>query len=125
MRRRKALRNDKFKLEALEPRICPSDLNFGAVLVTTKDPLMFADQKLIELSSGTFALITVDNGRDHTRPSTFGPQGLTSLGAAIDEAAATPGVVGIGVTGKPFIFAVGADLSAIGVVSDPSAGAVR
>ncbi len=79
-----------------------------------------AKLRLIELSSGTFALITVDNGRDHTRPSTFGPQGLSSLGVAIDEAAATPGVVGIGVTGKPFIFAVGADLSAIGVVNDPS-----
>lgn len=76
--------------------------------------------RLIDIPSGTFALITVDNGRDHTRPSTFGPQGLDSLGRAIDEAAATPGVVGIGVTGKPFIFAVGADLSAIGVVNDPS-----
>jgi len=78
-----------------------------------------AKVRLVELASGTFALITVDNGRDHTRPSTFGPQGLASLGQAIDEAAATPGVVGIGVTGKPFIFAVGADLSAIGVVNDP------
>lgn len=79
-----------------------------------------AKVRLLEIPSGTFALITVDNGRDHTRPSTFGPQGLASLGQAIDEAAATPGVVGIGVTGKPFIFAVGADLSAIGVVNDPS-----
>lgn len=79
-----------------------------------------AKLRLVELPSGTFALITVDNGRDHTRPSTFGPQGLTSLGAAIDAAVATPGVVGIGVTGKPFIFAVGADLSAIGIVNDES-----
>ncbi len=76
--------------------------------------------RLVEIPSGTFGLITVDNGRDHTRPSTFGPRGLESLGKAIDEAIATPGIVGIGVTGKPFIFAVGADLSAIGVVSDPS-----
>jgi len=76
--------------------------------------------RLVEIPSGTFGLITVDNGRDHTRPSTFGPQGLESLGQAIDEAIATPGIVGIGVTGKPFIFAVGADLSAIGVVSDPA-----
>lgn len=76
--------------------------------------------RLIELPSGTFGLITVDNGRDHTRPSTFGPQGLTSLGTAIDEAVNTAGIVGIGVTGKPFIFAVGADLSAIGIVNDPT-----
>lgn len=79
-----------------------------------------AKLRLVEIPSGTFGLITIDNGRDHTRPSTFGPQGLTSLSSAIDEALATPGIVGIGVTGKPFIFAVGADLSAIGVVRDES-----
>lgn len=79
-----------------------------------------AKLRLVEIPSGTFALISLDNGRDHTRPSTFGPQGLRSLASAIDEASATPGVVGIGVTGKPFIFAVGADLSAIGLVSDAS-----
>jgi 3-hydroxyacyl-CoA dehydrogenase/enoyl-CoA hydratase/carnithine racemase len=58
------------------------------------------------------ALITLDNGHDHTRPSTFGPQGLLSLDAALDEAfAADPAA--IAVTGKPFIFAVGADLSGV------------
>ena len=61
------------------------------------------------------ALITLDNGHDHTRPSTFGPQGLISLNAAIDEAfAADPAA--IAVTGKPFIFAVGADLKGVEVV---------
>jgi 3-hydroxyacyl-CoA dehydrogenase/enoyl-CoA hydratase/carnithine racemase len=59
------------------------------------------------------ALITLDNGLDHTRPSTFGPQGLLSLNAALDEAfAAEPAA--IAVTGKPFVFAVGADLSGVG-----------
>ncbi|MFI6025174.1 3-hydroxyacyl-CoA dehydrogenase NAD-binding domain-containing protein [Amycolatopsis magusensis] len=61
---------------------------------------------------GRVALITIDNGHDHTRPSTFGPQSLVSLNSAIDEAfAAEP--VAIAVTGKPFIFAVGADLSGV------------
>jgi 3-hydroxyacyl-CoA dehydrogenase/enoyl-CoA hydratase/carnithine racemase len=61
---------------------------------------------------GPVALITLDNGLDHTRPSTFGPQGLVSLNAALDEAfAANPAA--IAVTGKPFIFAVGADLSGV------------
>jgi 3-hydroxyacyl-CoA dehydrogenase/enoyl-CoA hydratase/carnithine racemase len=61
---------------------------------------------------GPVALITLDNGLDHTRPSTFGPQGLVSLNAALDEAfAAEPAA--IAVTGKPFIFAVGADLSGV------------
>jgi 3-hydroxyacyl-CoA dehydrogenase/enoyl-CoA hydratase/carnithine racemase len=58
------------------------------------------------------ALITLDNGHDHTRPSTFGPAGLASLDAALDVAfAASPAA--IAVTGKPFIFAVGADLSGV------------
>jgi 3-hydroxyacyl-CoA dehydrogenase/enoyl-CoA hydratase/carnithine racemase len=66
---------------------------------------------------GEIALITLDNGHDHTRPSTFGPGGLASLEAAIDAAEAhTPAVRAIAVTGKPFIFAVGADLSGVPVL---------
>src|SRR5882672_6294172 len=68
--------------------------------------------------AGTMALITLDNGRDHTRPNTFGPAGLLALNDALDAVAAraTPGageqrIAAVGVTGKPFIFAVGADLS--------------
>src|SRR6266700_1190882 len=68
--------------------------------------------------AGTMALITLDNGRDHTRPNTFGPAGLLALNDALDAVAArgTPEageqrIAAVGVTGKPFIFAVGADLS--------------
>jgi 3-hydroxyacyl-CoA dehydrogenase/enoyl-CoA hydratase/carnithine racemase len=69
--------------------------------------------------AGEFALITLDNGHDHTRPSTFGPAGMASLDAALDEIAAhSPAPVAIGVTGKPFIFAVGADLSGVPAVID-------
>lgn len=68
--------------------------------------------------AGKFALITIDNDRDHKRPSTFGPRGLMELNAAIDEVAAMPGIVGVGITGKPFIFAVGADLSAMEMVRE-------
>lgn len=67
---------------------------------------------------GALALITIDNDRDHTRPTTFGPAGLASIDAAIDQVAAMDGLAAVAVTGKPFIFAVGADLSAIGLVSD-------
>jgi 3-hydroxyacyl-CoA dehydrogenase/enoyl-CoA hydratase/carnithine racemase len=72
-------------------------------------------------SAGRAALITLDNGRDHTRPSTFGLGGLTSFAAAMDqvEAAAAAGeIVAVAVTGKPFIFAVGADLSGIPHLAD-------
>ncbi|MET0967218.1 MAG: 3-hydroxyacyl-CoA dehydrogenase NAD-binding domain-containing protein [Nakamurella sp.] len=65
----------------------------------------------------TVALITLDNGRDHNRPNTLGPLGLASLEAAI-SAAVEAGPDAIAVTGKPFIFAAGADLSQVGSVAD-------
>ncbi|MEU2872264.1 3-hydroxyacyl-CoA dehydrogenase NAD-binding domain-containing protein [Streptomyces olivoreticuli] len=70
----------------------------------------------LPLGAGSFALITLDNGLDHTKPTTFGPQSLANLDAALDqvEAEAAAGkIVGVGVTGKPFIFAVGADLKGV------------
>jgi 3-hydroxyacyl-CoA dehydrogenase/enoyl-CoA hydratase/carnithine racemase len=67
---------------------------------------------------GTVALITIDNGKDHTRPTTFGPAGLRNLDRALDAAfAARP--VAIAITGKPFVFAAGADLSGIALLPDP------
>ncbi|TYB68511.1 3-hydroxyacyl-CoA dehydrogenase [Nonomuraea sp. PA05] len=60
--------------------------------------------------AGTMALITLDNGFDHTKPSTFGPHGLFALNGALSEIAARTDLAAVGVTGKPFIFAVGADL---------------
>ena len=68
--------------------------------------------------AGTMALITLDNGHDHTRPNTFGPAGLIALRGALEEIArrAAPEagaqrIAAVGVTGKPFIFAAGADLA--------------
>ena len=65
---------------------------------------------------GTLALITLDNGLDHTRPNTFGPQSLTALDAAITDAIGRAPAA-IAITGKPFIFAAGADLSALSFLS--------
>ncbi|MEV7425049.1 3-hydroxyacyl-CoA dehydrogenase NAD-binding domain-containing protein [Streptomyces sp. NPDC091212] len=67
-------------------------------------------------NAGRFALITLDNGFDHKKPTTFGPQSLAHLDAALDqvEREASEGtIVGVGITGKPFIFAVGADLKGV------------
>jgi 3-hydroxyacyl-CoA dehydrogenase/enoyl-CoA hydratase/carnithine racemase len=86
--------------------------------VVTKAPVQVFD---LPGGSGKFALITLDNGFDHTKPNTFGPGGLIQLGLALDqvEAAAKTGeIVGVGVTGKPFIFAVGADLKGVEVVKE-------
>ena len=66
--------------------------------------------------AGTMALITLDNGYDHTRPSTFGPAGLISLRDALDSVAARTDIAAVGVTGKPFIFAVGADLTGAALI---------
>jgi len=68
-------------------------------------------------SSGAFSLITLDNGLDHTRPNTFGPKSLQALNEAITSAEES-GSIAIGITGKPFIFAAGADLSGISYVTD-------
>jgi 3-hydroxyacyl-CoA dehydrogenase/enoyl-CoA hydratase/carnithine racemase len=63
-------------------------------------------------TTGTAVLITLDNGRDHTRPNTLGARGLSELNQAIDAALARENVLAIAVTGKPFTLAAGADLSA-------------
>ncbi len=68
---------------------------------------------------GSLALITMDNGLDHTRPNTLGPQSVASLDAAITEAISRKPAA-IAVTGKPFIFAAGADLSAMSFLTDRS-----
>ena len=69
--------------------------------------------------TGSLALITLDNGLDHTRPNTFGPQSLKALDAAITDAIGrSPAAIAI--TGKPFIFAAGADLSALSFLSERS-----
>ena len=70
--------------------------------------------------AGTLALITLDNGKDHTRPNTFGPEGIAGLQRVVDrlrERADAGEIQAVGVTGKPFVFAVGADLSGVPYVT--------
>ena len=67
---------------------------------------------------GSLALITLDNGLDYNRPNTFGPQGLTELNEVLDAVAKDGNVTAVAVTGKQFILAAGADLSAVSFVSD-------
>ncbi|WP_431905103.1 3-hydroxyacyl-CoA dehydrogenase NAD-binding domain-containing protein [Micromonospora carbonacea] len=63
------------------------------------------------------ALITLDNGFDHTKPNSFGPGGLTSLDEAITAAlAADPAFVAV--TGKPYVFCVGADITSLPQLAD-------
>ncbi len=67
--------------------------------------------------AGTLALVTMAKGFAHTKPTTFGPRGLVNLEATLDAvtARAVAGeIVAVAVTGKPFVFAVGADLTDLG-----------
>lgn len=76
-------------------------------------------------SGGMLALVTLDNGRDHTRPSTLGPAGLTELAELLDaqKARAAAGEIrALAITGKPFILAAGADLSKVGDIPSYEAG---
>lgn len=79
----------------------------------------------IPLSGGrTLALVTLDNGRDHTRPNTLGPVSLLEYARTLDalKARAAAGEIhAVAITGKPFILAAGADLSKVAEVPDKEA----
>lgn len=69
--------------------------------------------------AGVLALVTIDNGLDHTKPTTLGPLGMAELTAALQvvrERAAAGEVQAIAVTGKPYFLAAGADLTQVAAV---------
>ncbi len=75
--------------------------------------------------AATMALITMDNGFDHTKPTTYGPNGLLRLRDALDaiESRVAAGeLAAVGITGKPFIFGVGADLKDVGTLTSRDQG---
>jgi 3-hydroxyacyl-CoA dehydrogenase/enoyl-CoA hydratase/carnithine racemase len=84
----------------------PSELVTNSLLRYTELPF----------NAGLAAVITLDNGRDHTKPTTFGQAGLESLSKALAEVAEKPGLAAVIVTGKPYFFLVGADLKNIGMI---------
>lgn len=99
------------------PAAATPSLQFGEEVVT------HAHVRDVTLpgGAGALALITIDNGLDHTRPTTFGPQSIAELHAAVDalRTRAEDGqIAAVAVTGKPFIFAVGADLTGIPLLTE-------
>jgi enoyl-CoA hydratase/carnithine racemase len=58
---------------------------------------------------GDLALVTIDNGEDWTKPSTFGREALESLERTLDDLESQEWA-GLVLTGKPYVFAVGADI---------------
>src|SRR6188472_1239221 len=59
--------------------------------------------------AGELAIVTLDNGEDWTKPTTLGPAALESLAALLDELERSD-FGGLVLTGKPFVFCVGADV---------------
>ena len=99
-----------------------SKIDFSPIIEASADEVVTAsyvrDVKLP--SGGTLALITLDNGRDYTRPNTLGPRTLQGLERLLDELttrAAAGEIQAVAVTGKQFIFAAGADLSKVSTLA--------
>ncbi|MDD7962539.1 3-hydroxyacyl-CoA dehydrogenase NAD-binding domain-containing protein [Microbacterium thalli] len=100
------------------------DIDFSPLDALTGDEVVtHALVRDIRLASGrTLALITLDNGRDHTRPNTLGPATLAELGGVLDTLAArgrAGEIDAVGVTGKKYILAAGADLSDVSRLPSP------
>lgn len=68
----------------------------------------------------TLVLVTIDNGLEPTRPTTFGPRGLDNLRDVLRTArqrAADGEIAALAVTGKPYCLAAGADLKAMATIT--------
>ncbi len=92
------------------------DIDFSPLDALTGDEVVTHSLlRDVRLASGrTLALITLDNGRDHTRPNTLGPATLAELGGVLETLAARAAageIDAVGITGKQYILAAGADLS--------------
>ena len=79
------------------------------------DPTQFKLQR-IETGVGPIALVTMDNGEDWQKPNTFGEAALRSLEEVLGQLR-TRDWRGLLLTGKPFVFAVGADIDEFGEIT--------
>jgi len=70
----------------------------------------------IQTRVGPIALVTMDNGEDWQKPNTFGEAALRSLESVLDELRSRDWR-GLLLTGKPFVFAVGADIGEFGEIT--------
>lgn len=74
----------------------------------------------LPLGQGTLALVTLDNGLDHTKPTTLGPRGiagLTQVLTTLQGRAHAGEIAAVAVTGKPYYLAAGADLTQVAGVA--------
>jgi len=64
----------------------------------------------VDTERGPLALVTIDNGADHTKPTVFGRSAFESAQRVLAELEDGDWVAMV-LTGKPFVFAVGADMT--------------
>ncbi|MSO57774.1 MAG: 3-hydroxyacyl-CoA dehydrogenase [Thermoleophilia bacterium] len=74
------------------------------------DPVTRFHVREVPTRVGRVALVTIDNGADWRKPNTFGEEALRSLAEAVGLLEAG-GWAGLVVTGKPHVFAAGADVT--------------
>lgn len=70
----------------------------------------------VETPVGVIALVTMDNGEDWSKPNTFGEAALRSLQETLDRIEEQEWA-GLVLTGKPYVFAVGADIGEFGTIT--------
>ncbi len=102
--------------------------NFASLAAMVPDEII--THSLIEdvqLPSGaTIALLTLDNGFDHSKPTTLGPNTLLELHAKLTEQkkrAAAGEIQALALTGKPHYLVAGADLNGVKSLASPQNGA--
>jgi 3-hydroxyacyl-CoA dehydrogenase/enoyl-CoA hydratase/carnithine racemase len=71
----------------------------------------------VDTKLGPLALVTMDNGEDYTKPTVFGRAAMES-GFALMEQLEQGGWVAMVLTGKPFMFAAGADIKEFPKIRD-------
>jgi 3-hydroxyacyl-CoA dehydrogenase/enoyl-CoA hydratase/carnithine racemase len=64
----------------------------------------------VDTERGPLALVTIDNGADHTKPTVFGRSAFESAQRVLAELEDRDWAAMV-LTGKPFVFAVGADMT--------------
>ncbi len=76
------------------------------------EPITIFHTRFYDSPVGKIAILTMDNAQDFKKPNTFGEAAMASLSKALDRVVAEEEVKGLMLTGKPYIFAAGADISA-------------
>jgi 3-hydroxyacyl-CoA dehydrogenase/enoyl-CoA hydratase/carnithine racemase len=64
----------------------------------------------VETERGRLALVTIDNGEDHTKPNVFGRSAMLSLARVLEQLEGDDWIAMV-LSGKPYVFAAGADIT--------------